>query len=185
LGNREKASKFLRKAYELDPLTFRFRKRLAQLLRDSDDYDSALAILEESLHMDTERAGIYSEFGDHYMALEEHEKAIEYYEEATRRSYNSGIYGLIHALWMKGNQEKAIQLLDELIYEKDGISFLKIARIYALMEKNDNAIEWLTKAFDSQEFSVYSLGTIREFDHMRDDPRVEALEARIRYPEDN
>ncbi|MCK4429705.1 MAG: hypothetical protein KAW19_00225, partial [Candidatus Aminicenantes bacterium] len=76
-----------------------------------------------------------------------------------------------------GNRNEALKILEELFERsKQGyVSQYAIASIYAALGKNDQAFEFLEKAFKKRDRSLLLLKIDPRVDNLRADPRFIAL----------
>ena len=60
---------------------------------------------------------------------------------------------------------------------------VRIARLYAHAGENDQAMEWLQRAFEQRETPLMHLSIAWDWDGLRDDPRFRDLLRRVGLPE--
>jgi TolB-like protein/lipoprotein NlpI len=182
IGDIQKGLPFARKAVELDPLTLNHRLFLAELLQNAGNFDSALSVLNDAMKIDPDKSYTYLALGYYYMRLEMFDKAVEYLDKANQHANERVKYIIIAALWLQGNKDRSLKLLDELLSSQDEIISINVAEIYAYMGKDELAIEWLTKSFTAREYVFPSIKARIGFNRLHNDPRYQALEAKVKFP---
>jgi hypothetical protein len=65
--------------------------------------------------------------------------------------------------------------------EKVYVSPWQIGTLYTRAGKNDEALEWLEKAYQARDQNMPYLGVDPIFDTLRDDPRFQALLRRMNF----
>jgi Flp pilus assembly protein TadD len=86
-----------------------------------------------------------------------------------------------HAYAVSGDREKARQVLSDLreLSRRRYVSPFDTAVIYAGMDDEDRAVEWLEKAFDDRSLEMIFLKVDPRFDSLRADPRFVNLLRRM------
>ncbi|HSM04358.1 MAG TPA: hypothetical protein VK858_07040, partial [Longimicrobiales bacterium] len=67
--------------------------------------------------------------------------------------------------------------------EREFVAPSQIYELYLGAEMHEEAIEWIQRAFDTREAQLPYLSVQPMFDPVRDDPRVQRIIQRMRYPE--
>jgi len=95
-------------------------------------------------------------------------------EDALRRGYAEGGYS------------RAMHFGAEMLATRSGrchVPGVRIARLYAHAGENDQAMEWLQRAFEQRETPLMHLSVAWDWDPLRDDPRFRDLLRRLGLPE--
>jgi len=109
------------------------------------------------------------EAGKFFAALGDHEV-----EDALRRGYAEGGYS------------RAMHLGAEILAKRSRrchVPGVRIARLYAHAGENDQAMEWLQRAFEQRETPLMHLSIAWDWDGLRADPRFRDLLRRVGLPE--
>jgi TolB-like protein/tetratricopeptide (TPR) repeat protein len=110
-----------------------------------------------------------AEAGKFFAVLGDHEA-----EDALRRGYAEGGYS------------RAMHFGAEMLAKRSRrchVPGVRIARLYAHAGENDQAMEWLQRAFEQRESPLMHLGVAWDWDALRDDPRFRDLLRRAGLPE--
>jgi len=110
-----------------------------------------------------------AEAGKFFAVLGDHEA-----EDALRRGYAEGGYS------------RAMHFGAEMLAKRSRrchVPGVRIARLYAHAGENDQAMEWLQRAFEQRESPLMHLGVAWDWDALRDDPRFRDLLRRVGLPE--
>lgn len=93
-------------------------------------------------------------------------------------------YHLAYVDLLQGHKESGLALLEKLITRpRDDIGALYIARLYAIGDYRDQALEWIDKAFERGERDVEFLKLLPEFRGLRNDAGFAQRVARLKLPE--
>ena len=131
------------------------------------------------------KGAIYLTEGKYEAAIDELKKGVEHGGHQTVLADLGSAYGLA------GRKEEAEGVLNELLEmrEKDYVSAICLARVYARLGDDDKAIEWMEKAFDERNgemlFFKGEMEESAENDPLRSlvrDPRVNAIFERMNLP---
>lgn len=175
-GQRAEALNQSRRAVLNDPLSPSAHAELARALCLNGRFDQGLSELRslEALQPPLARAALYTGFC-YGMAnnWSDAEGALRKATGATGRA------ALGHALAREGHRKEAEEILSELRDQwssKKGGAFL-VAVIYAGLDDNDDATEWLNRSIDDQSFSPQM--TMALFDSLRGDARFDLFLGRL------
>jgi tetratricopeptide (TPR) repeat protein len=94
------------------------------------------------------------------------------------------VSALANAYARSGNEAKARNLLAALISESKNkyVSPYYFAVVYAGLGKNEEAIDWLEKAFADRSNGLVFLKVEPELDGLRSNPRFVALQQKLNFP---
>lgn len=141
-----------------------FYKAKAQML--SGDTDAALETYNAIIKYNKDARAYYLR-GNLYFDMEESEKALADYEQAVKRDAGNyelyiGIYESMSSHDMSGEGQKYLNAAMEIKGDKSEDNLYK-GRICYLLEENDTAITYLTKAKDGKEaLASYYLALVYE-----------------------
>jgi len=86
----------------------------------------------------------------------------------------------------EGGYSRAMHLGADILVKRSGrchVPNVRIARLYAHAGENDQAMEWLQRAFEQRETPLMHLGVAWDWDVLRDDPRFRDLLRRVGLPD--
>ena len=180
MGQLEKAMREVKRALELDPLSPIINYGVGDLLYSSRNYDQAIEAFQNVITLDPNfppanyrltwayiKAGMYEEA---FKKLEKSFRLWEHDEEKVitpvRLAYTKSGF--------KAAMEKAFDILAEGSKTKYW-PLVDLARYSAFLEKDDEALELLEKAYECHESGFYNIKTDPLFDNLRLDPRFKSL----------
>jgi len=183
MGQHDEAIAQIRRAQELDPLSLEARQAAARHFTYARRFNEAIAQSEAALEIAPDFRLAWERMRNAYQGMGQ-------YQEAAAAS--------LKALSLEGaSQEEVSGLADAaasgkeaywrwvLDYEMENVKRGKsvppvgFASIYAQLGENDQALEWLEKAFAAQETGLTSLKVNPIYDPLRDDPRFHELLRRM------
>jgi len=184
LGRPKEALVEMRKAENLDPLSLIIDSDLAEFLLLTHSYDESVKQSRKVIEMDPAFATGHKQLGDAYLLKQMDKEAVAELQEAVRLSGGSPICmaDLARACVASGKMNEAVKLLSDL-KKSSNASFTnapQIAMIYASMGNNEEAMNWLEKAYE-ERFNP-SILLRSGFDPLRSDPRFEDFLRRIGLP---
>ncbi|HEY7160031.1 MAG TPA: tetratricopeptide repeat protein, partial [Acidobacteriota bacterium] len=170
----------LKEAQQLDPLSPLMTSFLGEALYFNRHYQEAEAECRKALELEPNfpvahwHLGlIYEQKGQYDQAIEEHRKAVELSGGSPRL-----IAALGHAFAIAGKREEALHIINQL-KQREYVSPLEIASIHLALGDQQNAFEFLEKAFNERSFHITYLKIRPDFDSIRNDPRFGDLIRRI------
>ncbi len=176
----------IQKARELDPLSISINFSLGWRLYMARQYDRAIAQLQNTLEMDPTYelphlvvGQAYEQKGDYAIAIPELKKAVELSHGTPLM-----VSALAHAYARSGNQKEAESLLAELQTKSKTqyVSPYYLAIVCVGLSKNDQAMDWLEKAFADRSNGLVFLKMEPELDELRSGPRFIALQQKLGFP---
>lgn len=186
MGQFQDSFEQIEKARELDPLSISINFSLGWRLYLARQYDRAIQQLQNTLDMDPSYelphlilGQAYEQKGDYTRALPELQKAVE-----LSHGLPLMVSGLAHGYAVSGNRSQAEKLLAGLISEsgKQYVSPYYVAIVYAGLGKNDEAMDWLEKAYADRSNGLVFLKVEPELDTLRANPRFLKLQATLKLP---
>ena len=150
----------------------RYDEAIAQLrtvLSTEPDFSSAHLGLWGALYKKGMRDAALSEARKFFAVLGDDEV-----EQALAQGYSGGDYA------------RAMHLGAEVLAARSRRSYvpsIRIARLYAHAGENDQALQWLEKAYERRETPLSHLGVAWDWDNLRSDPRFRDLQRRFGLPQ--
>jgi serine/threonine-protein kinase len=187
-GRAEESILEIQRARELDPLSLITNANVGYIYYLARDYDQAIAEYRKVLEMDPNFGIAHFLLGRVYVEKGMHKESIEEFQEALRLSGHSAgaMAELGYGYAAAGQTADALRMLDEL-RELSGEGWVPpgwVAHIYIGLGDNDQAIQWLEKAYQQHSTSgIQSVKVDPLFDPLRSDPRFQDLLRRMNFPE--
>ncbi len=176
----------IQKARELDPLSISINFSLGWRLYLARQYDRSIKQLQDTLEMDPTYelphlvvGQAYEQKGDYTLAIAELKKAVELSHGAPLM-----VSALAHAYARSGNRTEAERLLAELVAKSrtQYVSPYYLAIVCVGLGRNDQAIDWLEKAFADRSNGLVFLKMEPELDELRSNPRFITLQQKLGFP---
>jgi tetratricopeptide (TPR) repeat protein len=191
MGRLDEAAVEIRRASELDPLSLFISADLSAPLFFARQYDRAIESLRETLEMDPNFALAHVRLGGAYEFKGMYEEAIAEYQRAMELSGSSadkpGMAATFAGIYAKcGRGDQARDILNRLKEQsqREYVSPCHIAEVHAALGEEDQAFEWLEKAYDARSSGLRFLKVSPFFtDSLRLDPRFADLLRRVGFPE--
>lgn len=145
-------------------------------------YDEALAEIERAIALGPDPAETLFPRSIIYVEQGQFEKAIREFQKMGNLPHGLGHMGNAYA--RAGRKAEARTVLPKLREHvaKSGIGRYEIALVYAGLKENDQAFEWLERAFDVRDKGLTYLIVDPCLDPLRADPRFDALLQRVGFP---
>jgi non-specific serine/threonine protein kinase len=174
------------KACELDPLSLIINTSVGWTLHFSRQYERAMESLRKTLEIDAHFVLAHAMLGKSYLQLGRLQEAIPEFQAASDLSGASPLYHAMlgHAFGVAGNAAEANRILNQL-KEQAARSYLSsycMAEVYLGLGDEDQAWEWLEKAYEERARTLVMLKVEPEVDRLRSDRRFENLLQRMNFP---
>jgi TolB-like protein/DNA-binding winged helix-turn-helix (wHTH) protein/Tfp pilus assembly protein PilF len=177
----------INKARDLDPLSISINFSLGWRLYMARQYDRAIEQLRNTIEMDPSEDLPHLVLGEAYEQKGDSAEAIPELQKAVEISHNSPLMasGLAHGYAVAGNRAEAEKISSELIAKskKQYVSPYYIAIIYTGLGKNQEAMDWLEKAYGDRSNGLVFLKVEPELDSLRSNARFKALQAKLNLPD--
>jgi tetratricopeptide (TPR) repeat protein len=168
------------RAQELDPVSVGITGTVGVMFHALRDYDRAIKEYTKAIELEPTSYLPYWYLVYAYGMKEMYEKSIAAAQKmldllGEKSSSQKTVLGQAYA--MAGHQAEARKILEEIIAlsEKIYVAPHDIALIYALLDENDKAIEWLQKFYKERGQCVSLLLLTPRLDSLRTDPRFTEL----------
>jgi serine/threonine protein kinase/Flp pilus assembly protein TadD len=178
LGRFDEAFGLLDEAVRLNPMSAQVHANYATAAIIARRYPSAVEHGERSLALEPENVYARIFLSGAYLGVGRTQDAIRVLE---RPPFEQSAY-LASAYAAAGRRTEAQKLIDRIVMNGGGNSFVALARAYAALGDVDHAVTWLQKAIPRREAALRSIPGSPEFDGIRDDPRFKAVVATIGIP---
>jgi tetratricopeptide (TPR) repeat protein len=186
MGRFDEAAVEIRRASELDPLSLLINADLSAPLFFARQYDQAIESLRETIEMDPNFAlahvrlgGAYECKGMYEEAIAEYQRAIELSGSSADNPTTSAVLAHVYAASGRGDQARAMLNRLKEQSQRGYVSPCDIAEVHAALGEEDQAFEWLEKAYKLRSCDLRFLKVSQLMDSLRSDPRFADLLRRV------
>ena len=187
MGRTEEAHTSIRRALELDPLAILAYMTATDVFWLSHQYDQAITQLHEILDLSPNEPQALSRLGRNYEQKGMFTEAVGEMEQSVLLSpdFIEHKWMLGHAYAVAGKTAEARKILDDLhsLAEKRYVLPYGFAVIHIGLGENDEALEWLERAYQDRNGWMVFLQVEPRLDPLRSDPRFQDLLRRMNFPE--
>jgi tetratricopeptide (TPR) repeat protein len=183
LGRFAEATAEIKLAMSLDPLSPAPKLQFGSVLAMSRRYDDAIAQYQQTLGMDSEFGATYKAIANSYVQKSEYARALEFFEEARKRTPAGtedqelqADFGFLFARWDRSAD--ALDVVHGLVrrYEATHAEVTgNIAAIYSGLGRRDEAMTWLSRAYEARDPETGYLLVDPRWDNLRADSRFKNL----------
>ena len=169
-------------ALQLDPVSSRSFLNTAFICYFARQYDLAIEQMQRAAALQHQSDESYFPLGVIYVEKGLYEEGIQQFLKIGDQPHALGHLGNAYA--RKGSVAEARQAIEKLKahIEKTNIGNYEIALVYAGLKENDQAFEWLEKAYQAHDKGLTYLKIDPCLDPLRSDPRFQALVKRVGIP---
>jgi len=182
----EEAMAQLEIALELDPFNVHFRDLYAMGLNIARRYDEAIAMLRETLRTAPNNLQVMSTLRTSYHHKGMYEEALEMWKRYYATRGDQEAEEALASGQAEAGYSGALSRLAEMMIERSRTTFVtpwRIGTLYTRAGKNDEALEWLEKAYEAHDPNMAYISVDPIFDGLRDDPRFQDLLRRMNFPQ--
>ncbi len=183
MGRLEESLHEISRAVELDPVSQAILKDKGFVHYYSRHYDEAIELARKTLELDPHFFTAHRLLSLSYQGKKMFDEAItenQQWGALTRNELESSL-ALAQLYAVSGRREEARNILENLESGKflKGSLFRGMALVYAALEENDIAFEWLEKGYERRDESLTNLKIDPKMDKLRTDLRFASLLQRI------
>jgi TolB-like protein/Flp pilus assembly protein TadD len=176
----------INQAMRLDPLSLPNNAEVVRTMYYARDYDGALAQAQKAMQLDPAYYRIHFWLGRVYAQKGMYQKAVDESERVLKATPDStlGLTELAYSLAAQGRTAEARKILRTL-EERSRSSWVpayNLAIIHVALKENDEALGYLQKAYDEQDWALLVLAVEPRLDPLRSDPRFLELSRKLRFP---
>lgn len=187
LGRHEEALAEAKRARELDSLSPLMNASLGQALYHAHRFDESQQVLLKTLELDPNFPGAHITLASTYAAKEMFRESIaEVQKAAGFSSADVMIRGPLGYSYAKsGRRSDAEKILKDLKAESQRkyVSGYFVSWVCIGLGKNDEAIQWLERAYQQKDYQLTWMGAEPLLDPLRSDPRFRDLLRRLGLPQ--
>ena len=169
-------------ALQLDPVSSRSHMNLSFVYYYARQYDEALAEIERAITMHPDPAETVFPLSIIYVEKRDYTRAIHEFQKMGNVPHGLGHLGNAYA--RSGHKAEATAIVPKLKehVDKTGVGRYEIALVYAGLQENDKAFEWLENAFQARDKGLTYLKIDPCLDPLRSDARFALLVQRVGIP---
>lgn len=175
MGRKSESLTEMERARALDPLSVSMNFSLGWRLYMARQYDRAIVQLQNTIEMDPTFLLPHIVLGECFEQKGDYTKAIAELQLAANMSRQSPpvIAALGHAYAMAGKRTEAGKILEQMQTQSRDqyVSPFYVALVYAGLNDQGQAIDWLEKAYDDRSNTLVFAGVDPELDNLRQNPR--------------
>lgn len=179
LGRLDEAENQARQAVELDPLATPPQNNLARILWYEGKLDEADAAARKGAELQPNAAS--NRRWQVLVAIKRGDSETALREAQLEPDPNYRRFELAVAQYARGDRNAADAALADLMANNQGLDY-QIAQVYAVRGEKEKAFEWLQIAFDHHDTGMLALLLDPLLNSLRDDPRYNALIAKMNFP---
>jgi TolB-like protein len=180
MGNTDAALQAARRAVTLDPLSLNANINLASTLRTAKRYKEAIAALHAALALDPDFSALPVLLGETYYLVGDYPQALSWCE----RSSSDFRYGCLAVTYNAvGQRAKGETMLEKLRALRGDAEALSYVAIYAQWGDKKKALDALDTSFRLRDPGLRSLKVDPYFDPLRHEPRFQAVERALKFPD--
>jgi len=182
VGLHEDAVAEAKRALQLDPVSSRSYMNLSFVHYYARQYDEALAQIERAVAMRGDPLEVTFPLSVIYVERRQYDKAIQEFQKLGEAPHALGHLGNAYARrGLKAEAHAVVPKLKDHV-DKTGIGRYEIALVYAGLQENDKAFEWLESAFQVRDKGLTYIKVDPCLDPLRSDVRFAPLVQRVGIP---
>jgi len=181
----EEAMAHIERALELDPFNVLFRDFYGRSLVLARQYDEAIALLRETLRTAPNNLQVMSSLKTAYHQKHMYEEALEIWKRSFAAKGDQEAEEALALGYAEAGYSGALSRVAEIMMERSRTTFVtpwQIGTLYTRAGKNDDALEWLERAYEAHDPNMPYIGVDPIFDILRDEPRFKDLLRRMNLP---
>ena len=183
MGRTSESIAEMNRAHDLDPLSISTNFSLGWRLYLAREYDQAIEQLRNTIDMDPDFVLPHLVLGQAYEQKRMYDQAITELRRAADISQSSppAVAALARAYAVSGRTTEARKLLDQLMEQSKRryVSPFYVAIVYAGLGENDQALDWIEKAYKDRSNAIVFSKVDPQLDPLRTAPRFKALLHRL------
>jgi len=185
MGRTSESIAEMNRAHDLDPLSISMNFSLGWRLYLAREYDQAIEQLRNTIDMDPDFVLPHLVLGQAYEQKKMYDQAITELRRAVDISQSSApaIAALARAYAVSGRTTEARKLLDQLMEQSKRryVSPFYVAIVYAGLGENDQALDWIEKAYKDRSNAIVFAKVDPQLDTLRSTPRFQSLLHRLAF----
>jgi TolB-like protein/Tfp pilus assembly protein PilF len=180
LGHLDQAIKLNQRAIQADPLFILSYWNQAEYYYGAGQLNEAEEAYKKVIELNPEWTGVYARLGSVFLAQSKNEAALA--EVRKERDERWRLYGLALAHHALGNSNETERALTELIEKHQKGMVSQIAAVYAYRGQNDEAFQWLERAYDIHDYGLLGIKIDPLYFNLHRDPRWSKFLKKMNLP---
>ncbi len=175
----------IERALELDPFNVLFRAIYGMDLNFARRYDDAITVLRETLRTAPNDWTALSTLRSAYHHKGMYEEALEIWKRSFVAKGDREAEEALERGYAEAGYSGALSRVAEMLIARSHTTYVtswQIGTLYTRAGKNDEALEWLEKAYEEHDGNMPSISIDPFFDGLRDNPRFQDLLRRMNLP---
>jgi len=169
-------------ALQLDPVSSRSYMNLSFIYYYARQYDEALTQIERAIALHPDPLETTFPLSIIYVEKRQYDKAIQEFQKMGNVPHGLGHLGNAYARHGRKSEARAVVPRLKEHVDKTGVGRYEIALIYAGLQENDKAFEWLESAYQVRDKGLTYLKVDPCLDPLRADSRFASLMQRVGIP---
>lgn len=181
----EEATAHIEKAIELDPFNPLFQALYGMGLNYSGRHDEVIQRLTATLSDSPNDPVALSTLRTSYHLAGRYEDAIYIWKKFYTGRKDSAAVEVLNTGFTEGGYTMALQRLAEMLIERSQSKYVtpwQISTLYTRAGKNEEALDWLEKAYEAHDSNMPYISIDPIFDGLRDEPRFQELIQKMKLP---
>jgi tetratricopeptide (TPR) repeat protein len=178
----EEAMAQIKRALELDPLNALFQAIYAMDLMYARRYDDAIALLRDTLKASPNDLVALSTLRSAFHMKHMYKEALEVWKVSYAARGDHEAEEALARGFAENGYQGALQRAAETLIARSRTTYVtpwQIGTLYTRAGKNNEALEWLEKAYEAHDPNMPYLSVDPIFDDLRADPRFQDLLQRM------
>jgi serine/threonine protein kinase len=185
MGRPKEAAVEADRGLALDPLNILVQDIYAMYLMQARRYDDAVAGLLNVLKTSPDDAIALSTLRSAYHMKHMYKEALEIWKASYAAKGDHEAEEALDRGYAEGGYQRALQRVAETLAERSKTTFVtpwQIATLYTRAGINNEALEWLDKAYQTHDPNMPYISVDPIFDPLRNEPRFQDLLRRMKLP---
>jgi tetratricopeptide (TPR) repeat protein len=161
----------------VDPYTLTTVSYVIAIFGFAHQYERGISLAKESLNVFANSRILHMRLGHFYIYRSLFKEALAEYQKMIELGAPPNNPFIACAYALAGEKSKALDIIHHLLKQakEEYVDPFLIACAYAALGEKDKAFEWLEKAYEQRNPSMYELRVFPYLDNLHSDPRFSAL----------
>jgi TolB-like protein/tetratricopeptide (TPR) repeat protein len=183
MGRPEEALQEIERAIELDPFAVMTIAAVGMIHYHARQYDQAISECRKAVEMDPSNGYARGYLGCAYQQMGKDEEAIKEIETVARMYPDASLQALGYVYATTGRRDDALKILEQMKERRKQKYYppYYLAVIYTGLGDQEQALEWLEKAFQERSGALLYLNVEPRFASLRSNQRFRGLLRRMKF----
>ncbi|HEX7999681.1 MAG TPA: protein kinase [Pyrinomonadaceae bacterium] len=182
-GKHDEALAEIKRAQEIDPSSLIINTALGNLYFFARQYDQAIEQCRKTIEMNQKFVPAHTILRQAYGKKQMFNEALaEFQKEQELAGNNAGMKAKLGNVYAAtGKRAEALKVINELLAlrKRQFVQSYEIAQIYALLNEQEKALEWIATAGEEHSFGVAFAAVDPDLENLRSNPQFEGLLKRL------